>query len=895
MLSDLVIRLRSLLRQRTVESELDDELTFHVAHLVDKFIAAGVPLEEARRRARLELGGMEQTKEECRRTRGVWFVEHLARDVGYAGRMFVRKPGFSAAVVLSLALGIGANTAVFSLINALMWRQVPVKDPETLLMVGYGNVSYSFTYQQFRTMRRHNNVMTDLAAYSPVRLNVSIAGSIEPTADGQMVSGSYFSILGVNPAIGRLIGPEDDAAVNAHPVAMISHSYWKRRFDAHPAAVGSTIALSATPFTIIGVTPPGFSGLEVGMAPDIFVPVMMQPVLVQAQENLLADTPKLYHTWLRVFGRLRPGVTAAQAAGNLNPLFQQEIPAGGKLDLVRRQKIGLHSAATGVSDLREPFSESLLILMAVVFTVLLIACANIANLLLARAAARRPEFAMRLALGAGRRRLIGQLLVESVLLALVGGLCGIVVAHWSTRFLVNFMSAGRTPISLDLALDVRALTFTVFASIATGILFGLAPALRAVRADLAPALSSGGGRGATASRNRLRADKTLAVVQVALSLTLLIGAGLFVRSLHHLNARDAGIDRDRVLVVRVEPKGSDQRGPEGVSARLDRTYRDLMQRVESIPGVEVASMAQFTPLLIRANAQSVQSPTGRLIEVAIPMIYPKYFAAMGMPIIAGRDFDERDLAERSQKVAIVNETFVRQVLPGEPAVGRRITIGREEREIVGVVKDSPYLNLRRDVPAVAYQTFLQTNTGRGQMVLYARVRGDAATVMPQIREQVHRLDPTLPAFEVHTLSDEIDAALVRERLTATLSSAFSILALALACVGLYGLLSFTIAQRTTEMGVRMALGARRADVVLMVMREALMLVAAGTVLGLVGALVAIRAASSHISVLLFRTNATDPATIAAAALTLVAVASLASYLPASRASKVAPMTALRNE
>jgi predicted permease len=894
MFSDLAIRVRSLLRRRTVESELDEELAFHVAHLTDKLIAAGVPHEEARRRARIELGGLEQTREDCREARGVSFVEHLVRDMGYALRMFVKSPGFTGAVVLSLALGIGANTAVFSLINALMWRQVPVTDPETLLVVGRGNVSYTFTYQQFRTMRRHNDVMTDLAAYSPVRLNVSIDGSIEPTADGQMVSGHYFSILGVNPAIGRSIGEEDDAAINAHPVAMISHSYWTRRFDSQPSAVGRTIALSGAPFTIIGVTPPGFSGLEVGMAPDIFVPLMMQPALVHAQENLLIDRPNLYHMWLRVFGRLGPGVTTAQAAGALDPLFKQEIPEGRKFDLARREKIVLHSGATGLSELREAFSESLLILTAVVFTVLLIACANIANLLLARAAARQPEFAMRLALGAGRRRLIGQLLVESVMLALVGGLCGIAVALWSARFLVDFMSAGGTPIVLDLAPEFRMLAFTVVASVATGILFGLAPALRAVRADLTPALK-GGGRGSTASRTRLRADRILAVIQVALSLTLLIGAGLFVRSLQQLNARDAGITRDRVVIVRVEPRGSDQRGVPGASARLDRAYRDLIRQVKLIPGVEAASMAQFTPLLPRAMTATVNSPEGREVEALIPMIYPEYFSAMGIPMLAGRDFSEADLAVSAPRVSIVNETFARQVFPGELPIGRRVKTGGEEREIMGIVKDSPYLNFRRDTAAVIYQTFLQTNTGRGQMVLYARVRGDAATVMPQIREQVHRLDPTLPTFEVRTLSDEIDAALVRERLIATLSSVFSVLALALACVGLYGLLAFTIAQRTTEMGVRMALGARRVDVVLMVMREALVLVIAGTVLGLLGAMVTARVASNQMSGLLFRTNTTDAATIVAATVILAAVASLASYLPARRASRVEPMMALRNE
>jgi predicted permease len=833
--------------------------------------------------------------------RGVSFVEHLMRDMGYAFRMFAKSPGFTAAVVLSLALGIGANTAVFSLINALMWRQIPVKDAESLLMVGRGNVSYTFTYPQFRTMLRDSNVMTGLAAYAPVTLSLSIDGILEPTAEGQMVSGTYFSSLGISPVIGRPIGPEDDVAPNAHPVAMLSHGYWKRRFDASQLVLGKTIALSGRPFTIIGVTPPEFSGLEVGSAPDIFVPVMMQPTLVQAQENLLADRPSLYHTWLRVFGRLRPGVLMAQAAAALDGAFRQEIPSESKFDPVRRETIRLQSGATGISDLRVPFSGSLFILQAVVVMVLLIACANIANLLLARAAARQPEFAMRLALGAGRRRLIGQLLVESVVLALIGGACGVLVAYWSANFLVEFLSSGWTRVVLNVAPDIRTLAFTVVISIAVGVVFGLAPAMRAVRADLTPSMRAAG-RGVAGSRARLRADNAVAVAQVALSLMLLVGAGLFAKSLHQLNSRDADVARDRVVLVRVEPKGSDQRGVPGSSARLDRTYKQLIEQVDAIPGVDAASMAQFMPTLIRTNAQSVELPAGGQLEAAIPMIYPKYFAAMGIPIVAGRDFNDADTSETAPLVAIVNETFARAVFSGESAVGRTVKIGRDTRQVIGVVKDSAYLSVfpgnarqRRDTPPTAYQTFLQTNTGRGQMVLYARVRGDTASVVPQIRDAVHRVDPTLPLFEIRTLQNEIDAVLVRERLMATLSSAFGVLALALACVGLYGLLAFTIAQRTTEMGVRMALGARRVDVVLMVMREALTLVVAGTVLGLIGAMVTARLASSQISGLLFRTDATDPATIVTSTLILGGVASVASYLPARRASRVEPMRALRNE
>jgi predicted permease len=460
-------------------------------------------------------------------------VENAMQDLRFAARILAKAPAFTAVAILSIALGIGANTAIFSLLDAVMWRMLPVKDPEglQLLVHGHGgNFSSGFTYSQFRLMQERNRVLTRLAAYSPVRMNVTVDGSVEPAAQGLMVSGNYFSALGVSPIAGRAILPEDDRVPNGHPVAMISHGYWKRRFGRAPATVGRTISISGTPFTVIGVTPPEFFGVEVGMAPEIFVPVMMQPSVDPAAENLL-DNPILYSTWLHAVGRLRPGIHAPQATAELDVLFRRELPkGGGKLGALANEHLRLQPAATGLSDLRQQFSRPLFILMALVGIVLLIACANTANLLLARAAARRLEFAMRLAVGAGRGRLIRQLLAESLLLAVTGGIGGILLAHWATRLLVLYISSGRTPIVLDLNPDVRVLAFTAAVSIATGILFGLAPAMRAARVDLAPALKHLGGS-QIQGRGALRPGRILAVVQIALSLVLLIGAGLFVRSL----------------------------------------------------------------------------------------------------------------------------------------------------------------------------------------------------------------------------------------------------------------------------------------------------------------------------------------------------------------------------
>jgi predicted permease len=856
------------------------------------------------RRSGTKFGGSDQGNVTSREGWGNALVETLLKDVGYAFRGLSKSPGFTATVALSLALGIGANTAIFSLIDAVMWRMMPVKDPAGLWVVGEGA-----TFEQYRAMREANQV-AELAAYSAVRLSVSVDGSTEPTADGQLVSGNYFSLLGVNPDIGRNLSVQDDLVPNGHPVAMISHGYWKRRFGLALSVLGRTISISGAPFTIIGVTPPEFLGMEVGMAPDIFVPVMMQPTAMPAFENLL-ENPIIYRTWLTTLGRLKPGIHSQQAAAALDALWRQGLPQGGKFAGITFPRLVLNPASTGLSSLRRQFSQPLFILMAVVGIVLLIACANIANLLLARAASRRSEFAMRLALGAGRWRLMRQLLAESVVVAGLGGACGILLALWATRLLVAYLSSGRSPITLDLNPNFRILCFTAGISVATGILFGLAPAIRATRIDLWSALknlgSSLGG-----SHGGLRPGRILAVSQVALSLLLLIGAGLFVRSLQKLSGENFGVSRESVLIVRVEPKGSDQRNIPGTTARLDRIYRDLLERVEGIPGVRTASMGQATPTSPNPGAaQQITLPSGPTVRVPLVMLYPNYFATIGLPLVAGREFNATDLAENSPAVCVVNEAFVRKMFPGESPIGRscitssrpstrdstgpRYATAPESYQIIGVVKDSRYGNPRSETEPIVYTTFLQTGTGRGQMVLHVRVAGDAHLILQRIREEVLRVDRTLPSFDVHTLSQEMDAALIQERLIAMLSSLFGALALLLASVGLYGLLAFGVVQRTKEMGVRMAMGAERGDVVWLIVRQALILVLAAIAAGVPVALGVARLAGSQISGLLFGVKATDPIAIASAILLLVTVATIAAYLPARRASRVDPMVALRNE
>jgi len=902
MLSDLICRIRALCQHSRVEGDLDDELRFHLERQAEKHEHAGLAPDAAMRRARMELGGLAQVKEETRDSWGVRAIESTIQDIGYAMRVLRKSPGFAAAVVLSLALGIGANTAIFTLLDAVMWRLLPVKDPAALLVVGRtegGSIFPGFTYSEHRSLRNANSG-AELAGYSTTALHVSIYGPPEPSVRGQLVTGNYFAMLGVSPILGRAIGPEDDRTPNGDPVAMLSYEYWRRRFGGDATVLGRTIGISATPFTIIGVAPPGFTGVEIGMAPELFLPIMMQPIAASQYENLL-DNPIVTRWWVQAIARVQTGISTQQAAAALDAAFQSQREPGDRGDATRI----VLTPASAMSRLRRQFSQPLLVLLAMVGVVLLTACANVANLMLARAAARRPEFAMRLALGAGRRRLVRQVLVESLLLAALGGVCGVVLARWGTRILLIMLSTGATPIRLDLTPDLRILAFTAAVSAMTGLLFGLAPAWRAARIDLAPALKH-----VRSVTRGLGPGRILSIAQLALSMLLLVAAGLFVRSLENLSGTDADGLRQSIVVMRVEPKGSDQRGIPGTPERLDRLYQDVIRRVSEIPRVRMASMANATPTApTSTSVERITTKSGERLTVADLMVYPNYFATMGIPIVRGRDFAAADLRASAAAVCIVNEAYARRVYPREDPLGKTCKNGRRPRlltnggrpqpeepfTIIGVVEDSRYSNPQGDVVPLIYAPFLLTNTGRGQMVLYTRVIGRVGDIVLRIRQEVAAADPAMPMLDIYTLGEEMNAALVQQRLIALLATFFGGLALLLACVGLYGLVSFTSVQRTPEMAIRMALGAPRGSVVWLVVRDALALVAAGIALGLPAALVAARLASSAVAGLLFGLQVTDPVTIGGAAAALAGVATFAAYLPAQRVSQVDPNVVLRTE
>jgi putative ABC transport system permease protein len=912
---------RNLFRKAQKDQELTEEIEVYLEMLVEQKIKQGLDPKEARRAALIELGGKEQVKEKVREASAGHQLEILLQDLRYALRMLGRNPGFAAVAVLTLGLGIGANTAIFSLIDAILLKRLPVKNPERLILLRHANsrgTENTFAYRTFEQIRDQSQVLSGLLAYHPLRLTVSVDGQPEPAVAGQLVSGNYYSVLGVNAALGRMILPDDDRAPSESPVCVISYNYWQRRFAGDSAVVGKTIHLSGTPFTIIGVSQREFFGLEVGSSLDISVPQIMR-------RQVTAEGG-----YFKVMGRLRSEVTMPQAYASLSLLYQQlcaEYAAtnwgvkGGFPNWLE-EKLVLESGSRGLSELRWQFSRPLRLLMIVVALVLLITCANVAGLLLARAVARRKEIAIRLSLGGARLRLVRQLLTEGVLLAGLGALLGLLFASWGTRLLLPLLSQGEIPSHLNLSPDARALAFTAAVAMLTSMLFGLAPALLATRVDVNSTLKNDASGFATESRGAsMTFGKLFVISQVALSLLLLIGAGLFVRSLRNLQRADAGFARENVLVTKLEPAGSRSKSPQ-----LAARYDDLLRRAQAIPGVKLASLVGYSPmsrrewLVLGQNPEwsrapmSVQGYTSRPDEemwINWMQVYPNSFATLGIPLVAGRDFGPQDSqvwrpgpCSSAAQVGIINESMARRFFGNENPIGRRFGFaavgpmpcpdgvmrgGAGAIEIIGVVKDVKYTSLRNEGREMFYLPFHQANTGFGEMTLVVRTAGDPTSITAAVRRETRTMDPAMPMFEVETLATQVSASLREERLLAMLSSGFGLLALLLSCLGLYGILSYAVAQRTKEIGVRMALGADRRDVLLLVLRDALRLVLFGAALGIPAALAAARLVASQ----LFGISAADPVAIGLATLALLGVAAVAGYLPARRATRVDPLMALR--
>jgi len=826
-------------------------------------------------------------------------MDALLKDLRFAMRTLGKSPGFSAEVVLTLALGIGANTAIFTLLDQVLLRLLPVERPEELVLLdgpganmGARFGEQTFSYPMYRDFRDKKEVFSGVIARFGVPLSLEHKGQTE-RARGELVSGNFFEVLGVKAAVGRTLVASDDVIPGGHPVVVLGHGFWQRRFGADPRVVGETIKVNSHAFTVLGVAAAGFNGIEVGASPDLYLPIAMKAHATPTWNEL----ENRRSVWLNLMARLKPGMSRERAAAGLQVLYRQineqellEMPQAPARFRERflEKRLEVLPGFRGLSSLRQQFTLPLLVLTGMVGLVLIIACANVANLLLARAASREREIAIRLALGASRGRIVSQLLVESLLLAVLGGGAGLLLSSWVGEALLRalpFEEAGRV---LTGAPDSRVLLFTLGVSLQTGVVFGLVPAWQATRPRLSGVLKE---ESASVVGGHVRFRKGLVVAQVALSLLLLVGAGLFARSLYNLRSLDPGFDAERLLTLSVQP---DLNGYTPEATR--QLFRRLQERFAAVPGVAGVSMAA-NPLMSDARmGMTVQvdgydRKEGEDTNLSANWVGPRYFATMAIPVLQGREFDERDLVG-APKVALINETTARYFFGSESPLGRRFGIGDESREleIVGVVKDGKSNSLRDTPQRFFYLPVLQDEQP-SQVTFYVRAGGSPAALAAPLRTAVRELDAALPVFAVRTMEAQVDESLFFERMTAALSAAFGLLATLLAAVGLYGVMSYTVVRRTREIGIRMALGAGRSSVLRLVLREVAVLAVLGVALGLPSALGLSRFVESQ----LYGLSPTDPVTLGLAAVVLLSVALLAGYLPASRATRVDPMTALRYE
>ena len=890
----LLHRLLGIFQRGKRDHELDDEIKSHLEMQVDDNVRRGMSLEEARYAARRSFGGVDQIKELYRDRRSVPVIETTLQDLRFAIRVLRRSPVYTTVVVLTLAIGIGANTAIFSLVDAVLIKLLPVNDPEELVAIdtftqrGERN---NFSYPLFEQLRDRTKTFKGVFAAIDGTKNLEMTGpaNSQPLpVEVQLVSGEYFSVLGVHAITGRTLTIEDNKVPGAHPVAVINYAFWQAKLGGDDSIVGKSIQLKNQPFTIVGVTPPGFFGESVGRAPDIWVPLMMQPNFDRGESFL--GMPNM--GWLRVMARLEPGGSRQQAQAALAVWLSQVQTDQSELgrNARRLRNVEVLPGSRGLSETRNKFSKQLWILTVVVGLLLLIACANVANLLLVRASARAKEVAVRLAIGAGRGRLIRQFLTESLLLAFAGAVLGLILASWGSRLLLLMASEGTRPIPIDVSLNVRILGFTMLVALFTAVLFGLTPALSATRQDVNTALKVN-----TVANPGLPLSRLLVVVQVALSLLLITGAGLFVQTLRNLRIRNMGFDADKVLQVRIDAQAAGYK-----DEQLADLYARLLKSIESVPGVVSASTSDngFRTGNSRTCCVAIEGYTFSANEdrqIGTGSVAPGYFKTIGLPMLLGREFQPQDLNPQKKpgsfaKVAIINEAMARRYFGNANPVGKRFGWGdppdvKYNIEIIGVAVNAVYGNLREETSSLIYFP-----GDRGQL-LVVRAAGPPDAVITSIRNEIGAVDKNLIVSGLKTIPQLIDQSLILEALLAKLSSFFGVLALLLASIGLYGVMAYAVVRRTKEIGIRMALGAQPASVRWMVLRDALRLVIVGVVIGIPTAL----AATRFISGLLYGLTPTDPISVSMAVITLVVSAILAGFLPARTASRVDPLVALRYE
>ena len=891
MLTRLRSTLAALVRRDRFEQEMAEELRFHMSAYSADLVRSGIPPEEAERRARLEFGAVESFREECRQARGLRAFDELRQDIRYAVRQMARAPGFSAAVVVSLALGIGANTAIFSLMDAVLFRTLPVGAPESLYFLAHRFDTDSTTSSNYPLFERYKAVdaFSGVTAFSEQTFDVSTADGRE-RVDGQYVSGNYHAVLDVPIALGRGFSSESDRPSAQSAIAVISDDYWNRKFARNPNAIGQTLTIRGRVVTIVGVTEPGFHGLFPGWRLDITLPIALrvldEPWFLSARDGW---------TSLTLVARLKRGTTEARALASADavfrPFWMEPENAWARRDKwSMARSAALVRAGRGSLDLRIRYARPLGVLMAMVGVVLLIACANVANLLLARATVRAREVAIRLSIGAGRARLVRQFLTESLLYATAGGLLGILVSFASTGAVVSLFDTGEMPIRLDVEVDGRVLAFTIAVSMLAGIVFGVLPSFAATRVDLARELKEGAV--VRHGRRRVAAGKALVVGQVALCVLVIAVAGLLVQTLRNLRTFDAGFERDNILLFNLGTGGAAMT-PE----RRTALYGELRGRLAGLPGVTAVAMSSRSPIDFSAQLRGISVPgfQGKDEGASAYVVTPEYFTLFGIRVLRGRGFTDQDRAG-GPPVALVNERMARTYFGSGDPIGRtfRFLSEKELATIVGVVEDVRHEQLREAAPPTVYTLIGQPATGLDgtaevlhQVTVEIRSRNDPRSLVTAVRNEVRAIHPEAMVWYTRTMHQQLDAALIRERLLASLSTGFGLLAF----VGLYGVMSYRVARRGREIGVRMALGATRGLVLRQVVRETMKLAGVGVAFGLAASL----AATSVVSSFLFGLSPHDPMMFAAVVAMLMATALVAGFLPARRAASIDPMRALRSE
>jgi putative ABC transport system permease protein len=890
------------LRRSRWDDERARELDAHLAIETDENIARGMTPGDARDAARRKLGNPTLVREEIYQMNTVTLLDSAWRDLKYGARLLRLNPAFALVSILSLALGVGANTAIFQLLDAVRLRTLPVKNADELVELRIadpvGGRTGQFTGRRpsltnplWELLRDRQQGFTEVFAWSAPAFDLTTGGE-ERRAQGLWVSGDFFKGLGVPALLGRTLTPDDERRGCASPAAVLGYGFWQREYGGSPSAIGRTIMLDGHSFDIVGVMPASFFGVEVGRAFDVAVPLCAEPFTQGARTAL--DKKDVW--FLGAMGRLKPGVTIEQARAQLAsisaPIFQATLPDYRAEDATHYLafKLGAYPGGTGISQLRRQYESPLWLLLATTGLVLLIACANLANLMLARATAREREIAVRLAIGASRGRIVRQLLAESLLLAAIGAASGALLAQWITRFLVEFLTTDSNRVFVALSLDWRIFAFTAALGVLTCLIFGLVPALRATRTAPGAAMKAGS-RGSTDSRERFGMRRALVIAQVALSLVLVVGAVLFVRSLRNLMTLDAGFTQDGILVVSLDLRRA------GIAEeRRTAVFADITSRLAALPGVASAAQAFIVPVSGSGWNNTIVIDGKKYTEnVNFNEVSPGYFRTMGTPLLAGRDFDAHD-TPGAERAVVVTQLFVTKFFPGRNPIGQAFQIDeppskpRPLNRIVGVVKDTKYTDLREAFTPIAFFDASQAQETYPFVQVVMRSSAPLAGVTAAVTSAVAQVSSNI-IVQFQTLPSLVRESLMRERLMATLSGFFGALAGLIATIGLYGVMSYMVARRRNEIGIRMALGADRADVVRMVMREAGMLLAGGVVAGLVLAVAAARAATT----LLFGLQPGDPATLAMAAAGLGLVAMLASYLPALRASRLEPTEALREE